>query len=99
MERSFSMADSMKRELSLFDPEIVQPAVWESFHKLVPQHVIKNPVMFVVEIGSVLTTLILLRDLVARTPGAQPLWFTAAVSFWLWFTVVFANFEIGRAHV
>ena len=86
------MADSMKRELSLFDPEIVQPAVWESFRKLMPQHVIKNPVMFMVEIGSVLTTLIFLRDLVAPTPGSQPLWFTAAVSFWLWFTVVFANF-------
>src|SRR5262245_6590849 len=92
MERSFSMADSMKRELSLFDPEIVQPAVWESFCKLVPQNVIKNPVMFVVEIGSVLTTLILLRDLVAPTPESQPLWFTASVSIWLWFTVVFANF-------
>ena len=86
------MADSMKRELSLFDPEIVRPAVWESFRKLVPQHVIKNPVMFVVEIGSVLTTLIWLRDLLAPTPGSQPLWFTAAVSFWLWFTVIFANF-------
>src|SRR4029453_6664397 len=86
------MADSMKRELSLFDPEILQPAVWESFGKLVPQNVMKNPVMFVVEIGSVLTTLILLRDLVAPTPGSQPLWFTAFVSMWLWFTVVFANF-------
>jgi K+-transporting ATPase ATPase B chain len=50
------MADSMKRELSLFDPEIVKPAVWESFRKLAPQNVIRNPVMFVVEIGSVLTT-------------------------------------------
>ena len=48
--------------------------------------------MFVVEIGSVLTTLILLRDLVAPTAGSQPLWFTFNVSFWLWFTVVFANF-------
>jgi len=86
------MADARKKELSLFDPEILQPAVWESFRKLVPQHVIKNPVMFVVEVGSVLTTLIFLRDLVAPTPGSQPLWFTAAVSFWLWFTVVFANF-------
>ena len=86
------MADSTKRERSLFDPEIVQPAVWESFRKLTPRHVIKNPVMFIVEIGSVLTTLIVLRDLVAPTPGSQPLWFTAAVSFWLWFTVVFANF-------
>ena len=85
------MADSMKRELSLFDPEIVRPAVWESFRKLAPRTVIKNPVMFVVEIGSVLTTLILLRDLVAPTPESQPLWFTASVSIWLWFTVVFAN--------
>jgi K+-transporting ATPase ATPase B chain len=80
------------KERSLFDPEILRPAVWESFCRLAPQHVIKNPVMFVVEAGSVLTTLIGLRDLVAPTPGSQPLWFTAAVSFWLWFTVVFANF-------
>jgi len=86
------MADSRLKERSLFDPEIVRPAVWESFRKLVPQHVIKNPVMFVVEIGSVLTTLILLRDLIAPTAGSQPLWFTFNVSFWLWFTVVFANF-------
>ena len=86
------MADSMKRELSLFDPEIVRPAIGESFRKLAPQNVIKNPVMFVVEIGSVLTTLILVQDLVAPTPGSQPLWFTASVSLWLWFTVVFANF-------
>src|SRR5499433_1550120 len=86
------MAEARKKELSLFDPDILRPAMWESFRKLVPQHVIKNPVMFVVEVGSVLTTLIFLRDLVAPTPEAQPLWFTAAVSFWLWFTVVFANF-------
>src|SRR5262245_34123531 len=91
MERSFNMTDPRKRELSLFDPEIVRPAVWESFRKLAPQNVIKNPVMFVVEIGSVLTTLILLRDLVAPTPESQPLWFTASVSLWLWFTVIFAN--------
>ena len=86
------MADTRLKERSLFDPEIVRPAIWESFRKLTPQHVIKNPVMFVVEIGSVLTTLILVRDLFAPTPGSQPLWFTFNVSFWLWFTVVFANF-------
>src|SRR5262244_287650 len=91
-ERFTKMADTRLKERSLFDPEIVRPAIWESFLKLAPQKVIKNPVMFVVEIGSVLTTLIFLRDLVAPTPGSQPLWFTAAVSFWLWFTVVFANF-------
>jgi potassium-transporting ATPase ATP-binding subunit len=86
------MADTRLKERSLFDPEIVRPAVWESFRKLVPQHVIKNPVMFVVEIGSVLTTLIFVRDLFAPTQGSQRLWFTFNVSFWLWFTVVFANF-------
>ena len=86
------MADTRLKERSLFDPEIMRPAIWESFRKLTPRHVIKNPVMFVVEIGSVLTTLILLRDLIAPTAGSQPLWFTFNVSFWLWFTVVFANF-------
>ena len=67
------MADTRLKERSLFDPEIVRPAIWESFRKLTPQHVIKNPVMFVVEIGSVLTTLILVRDLFAPTAGSQPL--------------------------
>ena len=86
------MADTRLKERSLFDPEIMWPAIWDSFCKLTPRHVIKNPVMFVVEIGSVLTTLILVRDLFAPTPGSQPLWFTFNVSFWLWFTVVFANF-------
>ena len=86
------MADTRLKERSLFDPEIMRPAIWDSFRKLTPRHVIKNPVMFVVEIGSVLTTLILVRDLFAPTPGSQPLWFTFNVSFWLWFTVVFANF-------
>jgi potassium-transporting ATPase ATP-binding subunit len=86
------MADTRLKERSLFDPEIMRPAIWESFRKLTPRHVIKNPVMFVVEIGSVLTTLILVRDFFAPTAGSQPLWFTFNVSFWLWFTVVFANF-------
>ncbi|HXV83881.1 MAG TPA: potassium-transporting ATPase subunit KdpB [Candidatus Binatia bacterium] len=86
------MADSRLKERSLFDPEILRPAVWESFRKLAPQHVIKNPVLFVVEIGSVLTTLVWLRDLFAPAAELQPLWFTFNVTFWLWFTVLFANF-------
>src|SRR5215467_12178470 len=88
-ERFTKMADTRLKERSLFDPEIVRPAIWESFLKLAPQKVIKNPVMFVVEIGSVLTTLIWQRDLVAPTPTSQPLWF--------WFTVVFANFAEAMA--
>jgi K+-transporting ATPase ATPase B chain len=86
------MADTRLKEHSLFDSEILRAAVGESFRKLAPQHVIKNPVMFVVEIGSVITTLIWLRDLIALPAGSPPLWFTFNVAFWLWFTVIFANF-------
>jgi len=78
--------------LSLFDRDIIRRAIGDSFRKLVPQHVAKNPVMFVVEIGSLLTTLIFVRDLVHRASASAPLWFTGTVSVWLWFTVVFANF-------
>ena len=80
------------KQLSLFDPSIVRAAALESLKKLAPQRVAKNPVMFVVEIGSVLTTGLFVRDLFRPPPGAAPLWFTAAVSAWLWFTVIFANF-------
>jgi potassium-transporting ATPase ATP-binding subunit len=79
------------RELSLFDPSIVRPAIWDSFRKLSPREVIRNPVMFVVEVGAVLTTVQFFHDLVVAHRSA-PLWFTALVSLWLWFTVVFANF-------
>ena len=79
------------RELSLFDPSIVRPAIWESFRKLSPRQVIRNPVMFVVEVGALLTTVELIHDLVSGQRSA-PLWFTGLVSLWLWFTVVFANF-------
>src|SRR5438067_10266550 len=80
------------KQLSLFDPAILGSAVVESFRKLAPQHVIKNPVMFVVEIGSALTTAVWLRDVLSPSPGAAPRWFTLTVSLWLWFTVLFANF-------
>ena len=79
------------RELSLFDPSIVRPAIWESFRKLSPRQVIRNPVMFVVEVGALLTTIEFFRDLGAPD-RSTPLWFTGLVSLWLWFTVVFANF-------
>src|SRR5438067_5477238 len=80
------------KQLALFDAAILRSAIVASFRKLAPQHVIKNPVMFVVEIGSVLTTAVWLRDVLAPAPGAAPRWFTLAVSLWLWFTVLFANF-------
>jgi len=80
------------QSLSLFDGKIVRAALGDSLRKLAPRHVAKNPVMFVVEVGSVLTTLVLIRDLWQARPATTPLWFTASVTVWLWFTVVFANF-------
>src|SRR5271167_1709285 len=80
------------KEFSLFDPEILGPAAIASLRKLAPQYVAKNPVMFVVEVGSLVTTLIWLRDVIAPAAGAAPTWFTASISVWLWFTVIFANF-------
>jgi K+-transporting ATPase ATPase B chain len=76
---------------SLLDWAVVGPALLDSLKKLSPRKVAKNPVMFVVEVGSVLVTLIWLRDLVAPSAGGAPAWFTAAVAVWLWFTVIFAN--------
>jgi K+-transporting ATPase ATPase B chain len=76
---------------SLLDWAIVRPALLESLKKLSPRDVARNPVMFVVEVGSLLVTLIWLRDLIAPSPGAAPAWFTLAVAIWLWFTVIFAN--------
>jgi K+-transporting ATPase ATPase B chain len=77
--------------IALFDRAILKEAGKESLRKLSPAKVIRNPVMFVVEIGSVLTTLIALRDAFAPTADSAPLWFTISISLWLWFTVVFAN--------
>src|SRR5262245_26581659 len=77
---------------SLFERETIVSALRESLLKLDPRHVVRNPVMFVVEVGSVLTTAIAVRDIALRPAGAEPVWFTVQVSIWLWFTVLFANF-------
>src|SRR5437899_9223836 len=75
---------------ALFDPKIVLPAIGSSFVKLDPRTLIRNPVMFVLEVVSALTTVILLRDLV--TGGGQ-IGFEVQIVVWLWFTVLFANFS------
>jgi len=74
---------------SILDPGILVPAIWQSVVKLDPRLMIRNPVMFVVEIVATLTTIIFVRDL--ATGGAH-LGFTLQIIFWLWVTVVFANF-------
>ncbi|MGX9391183.1 potassium-transporting ATPase subunit KdpB [Nitrobacteraceae bacterium UC4446_H13] len=76
-------------EISVFDPAIVWPAVGSSFAKLDPRVQICNPVMFVVEIVAILTTLIFARDLLL---GGSKLGFSFQVILWLWFTLLFANF-------
>src|SRR5580692_5924898 len=73
----------------LFDPEIVRRALKQSFVKLNPVTLAKNPVMFVVEVGAALTTVFILRDIVAGKAGLS---FGIQISLWLWFTVLFANF-------
>jgi potassium-transporting ATPase ATP-binding subunit len=79
----------------LFDPPIVRRALKDSFVKLDPRQVAKNPVMFVVEVGSVLTTLLIVRDVAAGQTAH--LGFTVQVTLWLWFTVLFANFAEAMA--
>ncbi|MBR0928274.1 potassium-transporting ATPase subunit KdpB [Bradyrhizobium diazoefficiens] len=73
---------------AMLDPKIVVPAIGAAFTKLDPRSMIKNPVMFVVEIVAALTTVIFVRDLVT---GGENLAFTFQIILWLWFTVLFAN--------
>src|SRR5690242_18863185 len=83
-----------RRARPLFDPPIVKRAVWDSFVKLKPATMMKNPVMFVVEVGAALTTVLVFRDWRA---GAPDLGFTFQITLWLWFTVLFANFAEAMA--
>jgi len=82
------------RSISIWDPAIVRQAAIDSFRKLDPRVQIKNPVMFIVEIGSLLTTVILFQELL--NGSGRPA-FTGQVAFWLWFTVLFANFAEAMA--
>ncbi|MCE9636008.1 MAG: potassium-transporting ATPase subunit KdpB [Planctomycetes bacterium] len=76
---------------SVFGRDAALRAIRESFVKLDPRLVARNPVMFVVEVGCVVTTALWVRDLAATAPDT-PLWFSGLVTLWLWFTVLFANF-------
>ena len=79
---------------SLWDPQIVQRAIVDSFRKLHPRTMARNPVMFVVEIGSVLTTIRLILD---GFKGGSGIGFELQITFWLWLTVLFANFAEAMA--
>src|SRR5512132_1593182 len=74
---------------ALTDPKIVLPAIGSAFAKLDPRVMMKNPVMFVVEVVAALTTVIFVREWIN---GGEHLAFTFQIILWLWFTVLFANF-------
>ena len=80
---------------SIWDPAIVRPAIGDAFRKLNPRTMAKNPVMFVVEVGSILVTVLFFYDL-ARGQHVD-VKFNVQLIAWLWFTVLFANFAEAMA--
>ena len=84
-----------RKQRALFEPRLIRTALLDSVKKLDPRVQWRNPVMFVVYLGSILTTLIWLAILLHRTDGSAA--FTGSVSLWLWFTVLFANFAEALA--
>jgi K+-transporting ATPase ATPase B chain len=84
------MSKSKEESHSLFDAAIIKPAIGDSFKKLNPRQMMKNPVMFVVEVGTALVSVLYLADLLRGHPVDSKL--TLQLIIWLWFTVLFANF-------
>jgi potassium-transporting ATPase ATP-binding subunit len=82
------------RKRSLWDTKIVRRAIIDALVKLSPRAMMKNPVMFVVEIGSVITSIYLFRDILAHHGALR---FDLQITLWLWFTVLFANFAEAMA--
>lgn len=85
----------MQKQLSLLDPGLLAEALVDSFKHLSPRHQIRNPVMFVVWLGSLLTTGLCFQALTGQ--GEAPTWFILAITVWLWFTLLFANFAEAMA--
>src|SRR6478672_9655406 len=82
---------------AIWNSHIVKRAILDSFKKLSPKKMMGNPVMFVVEVGSVLTTLQLIRGIIKPIPGVTSTGFELQITLWLWFTVLFANFAEAMA--
>src|SRR6266702_7238387 len=85
---------SNTRKRSLWDTKIVRRALVDALAKLDPRTMMKNPVMFVVEVGSVITTIYLFRNIAAHHQSVR---FDLQITLWLWFTVLFANFAEAMA--
>jgi hypothetical protein len=92
---SLRLKKMVRKSLTLFDRALLGPAIIDSFRKLSPAVQIRNPVMFVVYVGSILTTLLFVQSL--RGAGEASAGFICAISAWLWFTVLFANFAEALA--
>src|SRR6201986_1436426 len=90
-----AQAPDQPRVLSMFDKALLWPAVIDAVRKLDPRIQWRNPVMFVVYIGSILTTILWFQALGGH--GEAPAWFILNVAVWLWFTVLFANFAEALA--
>jgi K+-transporting ATPase ATPase B chain len=88
------MAATSSKSKSIWDAKIVRQALIDSVRKLNPRTMMRNPVMFVVEVGSVITTVLLLKDIARHSPGFG---FDLQITLWLWFTVLFANFAEAMA--
>ena len=94
-EGSALSSSSSRSKLTLFDAALLGPAIVASFQKLAPRTQLRNPVMFVVYVGSILTTLLFFQAWFGKgeaSPG-----FILGISIWLWFTVLFANFAEALA--
>ena len=85
------------RAQALFAPELVSPAIKEAFLTLRPDVQWRNPVMFVVEIGAVLTLLFVIQAALSQSVSQVPISYFIALDFWLWLTVLFANFATALA--
>jgi K+-transporting ATPase ATPase B chain len=89
------MSKHAPEPISIFDPRIMGPALLDSFRKLDPRTLWRNPVMFCVEIASVITLVTFAMSLTGT--GREPAWFTGTVSLWLWLTVIFSTFAEALA--
>src|SRR5215204_2118083 len=85
------------KKQAIWNAQIVKRAIVDSFKKLSPKKMMGNPVMFVVEVGSVLTSLQLIRGIIAPIPGVTNTGFELQITLWLWVTVLFANFAEAMA--
>src|SRR5512142_1148924 len=83
--------NTQSKKQTVYSGEIYRRAIIDSFIKLNPRMMVRNPVMFVVEVGSVLTTVLWIQALAGN--GEAPTGFIGAISLWLWFTILFANFS------